>query len=201
MRFSSAKYGKERITSKKTIKLTATTRKDVLEKVFDQNANDVYRFCMRRVRDHHTAEDLVSITFLDLTRDIEKFNGQSEEAVRCWLFAAVRNKVNAHFRKNIRRKEIFLDVIEERKEGCIILPSGDSDRRLDWPVFQKAMEKLNPRYRELITMRYFDELEPKEMAKILGEKPGNIRGTLSRAVGKLREYVREAFNEGNRKHV
>ena len=196
MEISSAKRGKSVRESKKTIKLDVTSRKkEILAKVFDQYAEDLYRFCMRRLYAHEQAEDVVSAVFLDLTKEVDRFHGQPEQAIGWWLFAAARNKVNAHLRKTIRRKEIFRDVIEERKDDCFVNPPGEEYRQLEWPVLLEALGKLNPRYRDLILMRFFDNFEPKEMAEILDAKPGSIRVTLNRAMNQLRKHLQVPFGE------
>ncbi len=52
-----------------------------------------------------------------------------------------------------------------------------------------AMKSLEPIYREVVYLRYVEELTPKEIAEILGETANVISVRINRGVGLLREKL------------
>lgn len=66
----------------------------------DSYGDYLYQFALMRVRDAHTAEELVQETLLKGIAGFAKFRGES--AVRTWLTQIMRNEISQHFRKHHR---------------------------------------------------------------------------------------------------
>ena len=57
---------------------------------------------------------------------------------------------------------------------------------------RSAMDTLPSGDREVLVLRYVDELEPREIAEVLGITAGNASVKINRALEKLKTIVREA---------
>ena len=88
-----------------------------------------------------------------------------------------------------RRKESSLDEMAERGFD----PGHDESGRLtDLIEGQKAQEilkKLDSAYRDVIIMRYVEELSPKEIGNIIGETENTVSVRIHRGLKKLKELL------------
>jgi RNA polymerase sigma-70 factor (sigma-E family) len=60
-----------------------------------------------------------------------------------------------------------------------------------------ALEKLAPRQRAVLALRYFDDLSEAQVAEVLGCSVGNVKSTKSRALERLRQVLALTPAEGN----
>jgi RNA polymerase sigma factor (sigma-70 family) len=68
---------------------------------------------------------------------------------------------------------------------------GEIEQQLAMKEVFSVMQELRPEDREIITMRYVDELEPREIAELLGITPNNASVRVSRAITALRKLLEE----------
>ena len=65
---------------------------------------------------------------------------------------------------------------------------------------RQALERLTPEHRQVVVLRYFAELTVPQLARSIGLREGTVKSRLHRALGQLREELREFMNvevEGN----
>jgi RNA polymerase sigma-70 factor, ECF subfamily len=65
-----------------------------------QHAGTLYRYALTRVKDHHTAEDLVQDCLSAAWQRIDSFDARS--ALHTWLIGIMKFKVIDHYRKSKR---------------------------------------------------------------------------------------------------
>ena len=73
-----------------------------------------------------------------------------------------------------------------------------AEQLLERSVVSGAISKLSPKDRELILLYYYQELDAREIASILGKKENTILKRLSRARARLKEQLQE---EGYQSYV
>ena len=59
----------------------------------------------------------------------------------------------------------------------------------------RALQKLPPRYREVIHLFYYEELSTEEIGRILGRKTSTVRTQLTRARAILKKVLKEEHYE------
>ena len=72
-------------------------------------------------------------------------------------------------------------------------PGADVEMALD---LRAALERLPPRQRATVVLRYFGDLPVAETARALGCSQGTVKSQTAKAVGALRELLREPIREG-----
>ncbi len=98
-----------------------------------------------------------------------------------------------HFRK---KKTVSLDfLVEETGFDPVAREEGNPEARLLGKEVMKLLSKLDNQYREIITLRFFDGLSPKEIATILNTSSNVISVRLHRAIEKLRSQKPELFSD------
>lgn len=157
------------------------------EKVFlaayDQHADAIYRHCYFRVFSRARAEELVQETFMKTWQYIA--GGKEVKNIRAFLYQVANNLIIDDSRK---KKEESLDAMLESSEA--LEPASREHVKMERQALAaevvRAMETLGAEDREVLTLRYVDDLEPREIAEILGLSPNAVSVRIHRATQSLK---------------
>jgi RNA polymerase sigma-70 factor (ECF subfamily) len=154
---------------------------------YDQYAEPIFRYCYYRVYDRERARDLMQEAF---TRTWEYLRrGNAVDDLRAFLYTTAHN---ACVNEIARKKAQSLDAMQEAT-GFDPAGSGRSpEEDADAALVIEALQALPASDAELLTLRYLDGLEVKEIARILNEKPNTVSVRIRRALDELRRRVGEA---------
>lgn len=154
--------------------------------LFERHARAIYNYCFRRVGNWATAEDLLSVVFLEAWRRREK--RLPPDKILPWLYGIATNVV-----RNQRRSERRFAVALGRMPSVEPQPdfADRADERLDdeWQA-QGALAllgKLSRREQDVFVLCAVMDLSYEDTALALGVPVGTVRSRLSRARSRLRE--------------
>ena len=138
-----------------------------------------------------TAEELAIDTFalLGTKKPADKGKG----SFKTWLYTIGRNLAIDFLRQRERRHELPLeDYVEMPDEGQNLLASYiKEEQKLR---LHQAMAKLKPEYRQVLWLRFFEDLSGKEAAAVMKKSVHATEMLLSRAKKELKnELEREGF--------
>lgn len=154
--------------------------------VYSRYIKPVYVFILRRVRNHHDAEDLTSQVFTQVLNHLDQKNPENPQ-LEAYLFTSARNATANHARG---RNFVATLAIEEVTDQA---GEEQTDQRVeekdDLERLLQAIERLPEEQRKALTMRFFDELSHAEIAEALGRTETSARVLLHRTVAGLREEV------------
>ena len=179
---------------KKTLIARARNENTAFIQLYRSRYDAVFRYCVHRLFERQSAEDVTSEIFLKAVENINGFKG-NEKQFRCWLYKIATNTVNNHLRKTARRKRI-LKVSCEQTNSRVAACEEPSDKLA---LLREALFTLRPRYQTIITLRFFENLKLTEIAEVLGSSPGTVRSQLTRALAKLRKVLATEFTEKNQR--
>ncbi len=128
------------------------------------------------------ADDLVQEALLRAWSKSDRF--QPGTSLRAWLFTILRNIYYSNYRKRAREVQDSDGAYARR----LTVP-GDQESHLDLEDFRKAMAKLPPEQREVLTLIGASGLSYEEAAVICEVEIGTIKSRLSRARSKLVELL------------
>ncbi|MFH1716409.1 MAG: sigma-70 family RNA polymerase sigma factor, partial [Planctomycetota bacterium] len=163
---------------------------DELGRLYELYYERIFRFCVHRLFDKETAEDVTSAVFLEVARKIRSFKGQTEQDFANWLYAIAANQANAHIRKTSRRRRLLEDAIASMAASS----SAGQSNEPDWPILYTAIRKLKPKHQTIVTLRFFESLSYEQMAKILNIRQATVRVTLHRILSVLRNQLQTVFD-------
>ncbi|MBC8468474.1 MAG: RNA polymerase sigma factor [Planctomycetes bacterium] len=169
---------------------------DAFAQLYLLHYNDVFHYCIRRLFDRHSAEDVTSTVFFKVMHNLGSFDGKVTD-FRNWLLQIATNAVNDHLRNSKRRADVIQKVVKNTcTESNSVIPSND--KLLEKKVLLKrALLSLKPKYQTIITLRFFENMKLTEIAACLEKNPSIVRSLLSRATAKLRKKLNVATrNEG-----
>lgn len=166
------------------------------EELYDKNINDIYRFIYFKIGKKDEASDLSSLVFLKTWEHIQKNKISDNQTLRALVYKIARNVVVDYYR-NRRPESLSLDDENNRIEVV------DEEYNLETEIgvkgeYEKLMIKimeLKNEYREILIMRFVNDLSLEEIADITGKKKINIRVLLHRAIKALKEMVEEKEGE------
>lgn len=132
--------------------------------------------------DHQLAEDAAQEAFARALKNLKKLKTPAKFAP--WLAQICRNVATDMRRARIRRTEAehrrSADGAEAPGDG-----QGDPGRDAENLLVINAIESLDPPDRELIVLRYYNNMSYEQMAAVLGASKPAINGRLTRTKRKL----------------
>jgi RNA polymerase sigma-70 factor (ECF subfamily) len=155
-------------------------------KLFDEHARAIHRYALRATGERATAEDVVSLTFLEAWRLRERVLADGG-SLAPWLFGIATN-VLRNTRRAARRHRAALERLPA-PEPVPDFTDELMDRvgeREELAAARAALRALRPAEREVVTVCVWSGLSYAEAAEALGVPIGTIRSRLSRAKARLR---------------
>ena len=153
---------------------------------YDEHADAIYRHCYFRLLNKDKAEELVQETFLKTWQYLDA--GNPVDNLRPFLYRVATNLIIDFVRK---KKEDSLDA--KLEVNPLDEPMGSDHRDIErsalLSLVKSSMAELEQDERDLITMRYLDDMDPREIAEILDISPNYVSVKLNRAVAKLKKKL------------
>ncbi len=154
----------------------------------------LYRYLVRFVRDRALAEDLFQQTWLRVTQKIGQYDPQRN--FEAWLFSVARNLAIDHLRR------YQPESLDEPPPGD---PTGESRQArlaaggpsaLDHVLERERSERLEAAltllpwmYREVLTLRFEEEMKLEEIAGVLDAPLSTAKTRLRRGLEQLRRIL------------
>ena len=161
-------------------------------RLYRRHYDAIFRYCVHRLFERHTAEDVTAEVFLKVVENLGRFRG-NERQFRNWLYKVATNTANDHLRKTARRNGLLKGA--RQQIGSQVVDCDESPEKLT--LLREAVFALKPRYQTIITLRFFENLKLTEVAEVLASNPGTVRSQLARALAKLRKKLATEFTENS----
>lgn len=155
--------------------------------------NDVYGFQLKRTHNEYEAEDITIRTFSKAFDKIEMYN--SDYVFKTWLISISKNIHIDQIRK--QKNKPYAQSIDDEKQTVYTLADSaptPEDRLIteqNLAELLRFIKLLKPAYKEVIMLRYFQEMTYKEIAEELQEPINNIKVKLLRAKKLLANIIQE----------
>ena len=156
--------------------------------LFERHADVIYNYCFRRIGDWATAEDLLSIVFLEAWR--RRGKELPPDKVLPWLYGIATNVVRNQRRSRRRFAAALLRMPKPRAEEAT---AAGADERLDderqLKQVRTLLSQLPQREQEVFVLCAWFDLTYEDAAAALSIPIGTVRSRLSRARARLRELA------------
>jgi RNA polymerase sigma-70 factor (ECF subfamily) len=142
------------------------------------------------------AEDLLQEIFIKVYRNINGFDINLKFST--WLYRIAHNEVISQYRKN-RRYHSSLNIDDAVNDSRLLvnfLTDGfnmESDylSREMGAEIRKVVDKLAPKYRDVLVLRYLEELSYEEISDIIQKPSGSVATLLNRAKEKFKKLAEQ----------
>ena len=166
---------------------TDQARRQRFEQVVAVMHMDMYRYAAWLSRDPGIAEEVVQEALLRSWKSLDAL--REDAAAKQWLLTIVRRE-NARYFERKRLETVDIDELTPSQAAMI----AETDNP-DLDEMREAIYKLDDDYREPLVLQVLLGHSTKEIAELMGIKPGAVLTRLHRARIKLKDIVDETNNE------
>ncbi len=158
--------------------------------------NTVYQFQLQRTGSDFEAEEITIKSFSKAFDKIETFNPQY--TFKSWLLAISKNTHIDEIRKQKNKLQSATEAQENQMANTVMdgapTPEDLLITKQNLAELLLHIKNLKPRYKEIIQLRYFQEMSYKEIAMELEEPMNNVKVKLLRAKKLLLQSIRDTKN-------
>ncbi len=172
-----------------------------IEQFYNTYRNRLYSLVFEHVgRDQAAAEDLVQEIFLAALGSLERFRGDSQ--LYTWLYSIALHKINDFHRRQAREPKSqesssIIDAVKlERTGGNGPEPLSVMESEESRQAVHQALVDLPEDYREVLVLKYLEDMPVLEISQAMGRSPKSVEGLLSRARKALRANLEENGGDG-----
>jgi len=158
-------------------------------KSYDEFGDAIFRYCLIQTSDRELARDLTQDTFTRVWEYFQK--GKEVENIRAFLYRVAINLIIDYRRKKKPNSSLEtmmekgFDATDSRDQKKILETNFDSEKVVG------ALNKLDDKYRETLTLRYIEDLSLKEISNITKESENNISVRIHRGLEKFRQIIQK----------
>lgn len=153
--------------------------------LYDRHVVRVYRHIYYLVNDAREAEDLTAQTFLKAWEAVERYKERGAPFV-AWLLRIAHNLTVSHLRAKRDHgalEDTYVDAKMDRN------PEQALEQSTDEKSVREAVMKLRDEQRQVIMLRFVEELDYREVAAMIGKSVPAVRVIQHRALGNLRKIM------------
>jgi RNA polymerase sigma-70 factor (ECF subfamily) len=170
-------------TDGELIQRAADGDRSAFETLYERYSRPVFGLALRRLGDRGRAEDAVQETFASIWRSAATYKPDRGPGAP-WLYAVARNAIVDRARN---RTEIPAEIPDEAAHDAG--PAEQAEQSwVSWRV-HRALEELNEREREVISLAYWSGLSQSEVAEFLGIPLGTVKTRTRAALMHLSEIL------------
>jgi RNA polymerase sigma-70 factor (ECF subfamily) len=159
-----------------------------LESLVDRYQGKAVRAAFLILRDRQMAEDVAQETFLRIFRHIRRFD--ERRPFGPYFLRSVINSALEVVRKESQRKEVANGL--ESIEGLLdYAPAAEDEAEFEAlkADVRSALDRLSPRQRATVVMRYYLDMSEREMAESLAAPIGTVKWLLSEARRRMQSLL------------
>lgn len=155
---------------------------DAYGRLVEKYKNALYRHCFALLQDEDAAEDMAQEAFIAAYYKLTSFD--SSRRFSTWLFKIATHKAL----DNLRSRRRVTGMSDETLER-LVSPHASPSQQAEYAELTAAITQLEPRYRAVVHLYYFEGMSYEEIAKVMAKPIGSVKGWMNRAKKQLRKEL------------
>jgi len=162
---------------------------EAIREIYDSYRERIWTLVFYSVGDALQAQDVLQTVFFKVFRGLRGFRFQS--SLFTWIYRIAHNECQNHRRRN-GASHVPLEAILGSPDEIDPRPAANGqDARVERDlILRRALMMLPFKMREVVVLKYLEELSYEEMSRALGCAPGTVASRLNRALAELEERLR-----------
>jgi RNA polymerase sigma factor (sigma-70 family) len=158
----------------------------------------IFAFVYRRVTDKTIAYDLTQEVFIKIIKNIKRYSKKS--SFKNWALAIAVNQCRDYFRSSEAKNSKLSSELEEGKYQSSTSISSVFEKKENRKLIMNALNQLPHNQREVVILKYFDDLKLIEIVGITGANESTVKSRLYQAIGKLESFLErgDLFEQENK---
>jgi RNA polymerase sigma-70 factor (ECF subfamily) len=149
---------------------------------YDKFKNKIFVYFLYRVNfNRDIAEDLTSDVFLKALKSFDSFD--ETRSFQSWIFAIAHNHLVNYYRTATRETQLFED------QYLTQMDTNKVELNYELEAVMKVINQMEQSDRDILLLRFVDQLSNSEIAQLLSKEEGAIRTKMSRGLAKLRSML------------
>ncbi len=169
-------------TDEKTLVELAKTDSQAFAMLYDRYVDHIHSFVYRQSGDAMLADEITSITFEKALKNIRRFRWRGV-SFGAWLYRIARNEIAQYHRSHKPTTQLMEWQASDISVERIALQNEQRS------TLHLALSRLSSKDRELISLRFFEDLPSDQVAEILNCSVQNVYTRLHRALKRLRSQL------------
>jgi len=186
--------GKMDLEQEKQLVERAKKDAEAFSELYDEYYSKIFGYVLRRTASIEIAQDVTSEVFFKALKNLPQFRWVGFP-FSSWLYRIATNEIANYFRKSkhgqFRLEEVFdlISISNPSAETELIEAEAELKRHEEFLALHENISKLSIKYQEVITLRFFENKQIKEIGEILGKREGTIKSLLHRGLEQLRRLM------------
>jgi len=161
--------------------------------LYDQNFGRIFGYVLRRTASVPVAQDVTSDVFFKALKNLGQFRWQGVP-FSAWLYRIASREISNHYRKRRREAAHAVSARDGDLAGnplSVEITQAEDIlmRHEEYLSLHMTITQLPLKYQEVITLRYFEDRQIKEIAQIIGKREGTVKSLLHRGLERMRNLM------------
>ena len=165
--------------------------RDAFGELVEQYRDNVYRLAYRMCGNAYDADEAAQEAFVAAWRALPNFRGDAKFST--WLYRLTTNAAIDVMRREKRHQTVgdgeMIDLADDADS-----PQETVERTEQQEAVQEALATLSEEYREVLLLRYMEELDYAEIAEVLQLPSGTVKSRINRAKAALKTALLKSGN-------
>jgi RNA polymerase sigma-70 factor (ECF subfamily) len=170
---------KKALSEAEILELVQKGEKEAYQEIVVRHMQSAYYVALAFLHNHQDALDISQEAFIRAFRKIKKFD--TKRPFFPWFYRILRNLCVDHYKRRRRLNEVPLENVR-------VLEVEHKDREMKKALW-KGIDELPEEQKEIIVLRYFQQLSYQEIAEILDKPIGTVMSSLFYAKKRLKGIV------------
>ncbi len=162
-----------------------------LAQVYDEYYERIYRYVFRYMGRVGAAEDLTANVFFRLLRAVREGNSPRDN-LSAWLYRVAHNLVVDAFRRMPPEELELVEWLESDEPD----PALSAEQRLQLAHVRSALSQLTEGQQQVIVLKFFQGMDSREIAQVMGKSEGAIDALQHRGLRALRRMLKQQREGG-----
>ena len=169
-------------------KLATNNSRAAMEMAIRKFREPLYFHARYIVKDHQEAYDVVQEVFIKAMREKRLFDDDFK--IKAWLFRVTSNLCFNQIRNRKRRGAILDSMMKPEALGADQIERIFAGEQREEVL--TALDELSEDHKQILLLRYYDDLSYAEIADVLQVKLGTVMSRLSRARMRLLDVMKSS---------
>jgi RNA polymerase sigma-70 factor (ECF subfamily) len=166
-------------------------------KLYEYYAQRIFKYVRLKIQDRQEAEDVLQEVFIKAYKGLSSLKLEDLN-FNAWLYKVASNTINDRFRKKYRTPEILgIDDRFDISDGKSL--EKEITLKSDMETAREAFQHLPPLYKQVLELRFLQDLSLDEVAKILNKSNLSVRLLQFRALKKVKLIIQKKYGPEQQK--
>ena len=158
--------------------------------LFNRYREAIRQLLVQRAGSESDADDLLQETFIKVYLHLDRY--KTDYTFGQWVYTIARNTFIDYVRRH--QEDLSIDERFSSPPSSAPTPEESVIRLQQRAQIEHYLDRLTPRYRQLITMRFFEEYSYEEIAEKLALPMGTVKTQIHRARERMCDLIRRGEN-------